>query len=128
VVRLQAAAAAIEHALRGAGSATVTPGLLAALQIEQRALDAVLARLETAPAADGEVIADPGRAQALLVQLEPLLASDDTAAGDLFAADRKLLLASFGADAMQLEHQIAAFDYPHAVETVRKMMRRTTGR
>ena len=127
VVRLQAAAAAIELALRGTGPAEVTPGLLAALQIEQRALDAVLARLETAPAADGEVIADPGRAQALLEQLEPLLASDNTVAGDLFAADRKLLLASFGADAMQLEHQIAAFDYPRAVETVRKIMRRTDG-
>ncbi len=61
--------------------------------------------------------------RAVLAQLEPLLASDDTAAGDLFAANRALLQASFGAAATQLERQIGAFDYPAALATLRGLMR-----
>ena len=71
--------------------------------------------------AAGGFAADPERAQAVLAQLEPLLASDDTAAGELFAAHRALLLASFGAEAMQLERQLAAFDFPQALDTARAM-------
>ncbi|MFH1872313.1 MAG: hypothetical protein ABIK82_01835, partial [Pseudomonadota bacterium] len=60
-------------------------------------------------------------------QLEPLLASDDTAAGELFAAHRALLLASFGAEAMQLERQLAAFDFPQGLQTVRAMLSGSAG-
>ncbi len=63
-------------------------------------------------------------AGALLAQLEPLLACDDTAAGDLFAANRPLLLASFGAGAMKLGGQMADFDYPAALATLRELMLR----
>ncbi|MCM2309738.1 MAG: hypothetical protein NDI91_19970, partial [Sulfuritalea sp.] len=58
----------------------------------------------------------------VLAQLESLLARDDTAAGELFASHRALLLASFGAEAMQLERQLAAFDFPLALDTVRSMI------
>ncbi|MDZ4252433.1 MAG: hypothetical protein U1A72_07645, partial [Sulfuritalea sp.] len=98
------------------------PGLLATLQTEQGALDAVLARVAATPVDAGGFAADPERAQAVLAQLEPLLASDDTAAGELFAAHRALLLASFGAEAMQLERQLAAFDFPQALGTARSMI------
>ena len=120
-IRLQAAAAAIEYALRDADAPATLPGLLATLQTAQAELDAVLAHVATTPVDAGGFAADPARAQAVLAQLEPLLASDDTAAGELFAAHRALLLASFGAEAMQLERQLAAFDFPQALDTVRAM-------
>ncbi len=125
-IRLQAAAAAIEYALRDADAPALLPGLLpgmlATLQSEQGALDEVLARVAATPVDAGGFAADPERAQAVLAQLEPLLASDDTAAGELFAAHRALLLASFGAEAMQLERQLAAFDFPQGLQTVRAMV------
>ena len=67
---------------------------------------------------------DPGRAMVVLKQLEPLLATDDTRAADLFEANRPLLLATLGAAAQQLERQVAAFDYPGALVTVREMLRK----
>ncbi len=121
-IRLQAAAAAIEYALRDADAPATLPGLLASLQSAQTELDAVLARVAATPVDAGGFAADPERAQAVLAQLEPLLASDDTAAGELFAAHRALLLASFGAEAMQLERQLAAFDYPQALDTARNLI------
>ncbi|MDO8788278.1 MAG: PAS domain S-box protein [Sulfuritalea sp.] len=125
--RLQAAAEALERALRSAAPAATWPALLDALQTEQSALDAVLALLpDVPPCVDGGGVADPGRARAVLKQLRPLLASDDTAAGDLFEAHRPLLVATLGADAMQLGRQMAAFDYPAALATLREMMRRQT--
>ena len=126
-IRLQAAAAAIEYALRDADAPATLPGLLASLQSAQTELDAVLARVAATPVDAGGFAAAPERAQAVLAQLEPLLASDDTAAGELFAAHRALLLASFGAEAMQLERQLAAFDFPQALQTVRAMLSGSAG-
>lgn len=85
---------------------------------------AVSAGLSEAPASGDEGAADPLRAQAVLAQLEPLLASDDTAAGDLFAANSALLLATHGAAAMQLGRQVGEFDYPAALATLRELMLR----
>ena len=47
-----------------------------------------------------------------------------TRAGDLFEANRPLLLATLGADALPLERQVAAFDYPGALATLREMLRK----
>ncbi|MCX7149459.1 MAG: PAS domain S-box protein, partial [Rhodocyclales bacterium] len=121
VIRLQKTAAALELALRSAAPAETWPDLLEALQTEQSALDAVLALLPAAQSGAGEVAADPVRARAVLKQLEPLLASDDTRAGDLFEANQLLLLATLGAEAKQLGRQIARFDFPAALATLRKM-------
>ncbi len=66
---------------------------------------------------------DLGRALAVLGQMEPLLARDDTRAGDLFDAHRPLLLATLDTAAVQLEHQLATFDYPGALATLREMLR-----
>ncbi len=125
-VRIQGAAVALELGMRNAAAPAVLAGLLDGLQAEQGALDGALAQLPD-PAAGGseggEFAADPGRARAVLARLEPLLARDDTAAGDLFAANRALLLASFGAGAMQLGRQIGDFDYPAALATLRELMR-----
>ncbi len=80
-----------------------------------------------APDAAGELVPDRGRVRTLLQQMEPLLASDDTRAGDLFEANRPLLSATLGAAAAQLERQVAAFDYPRALVTLRKIIRDTPG-
>ncbi|MCX7180954.1 MAG: ATP-binding protein, partial [Proteobacteria bacterium] len=69
------------------------------------------------------VVPDPGRAREVLKQMEPLLASDDTRAGDLLEANCLLLRTTFGTAAMQLERQVATFDYPGALATLRKIIR-----
>jgi CheY-like chemotaxis protein len=117
---LHAAALALELGLRNAES-TRLPELLAALQAEQAALDAVLAQLpETA--AGGALAPNPARARAVLEQLTHLLARDDTETGNLFESNRQLLLATHGTQAMQLGRQVAAFNYPAALETVRALL------
>jgi len=120
---LHAAALAFEQALRGHETASV-PELVASLQTEMQALDAVLAQVPAAET-DGVPVPDLVRARALLEQMAPLLGRDDTAAGDLFERSRPLLLATYGAVAMQLGRQVAAFDYPGALSTVRDLLRQT---
>ncbi|MDO8786769.1 MAG: ATP-binding protein [Sulfuritalea sp.] len=80
---------------------------------------------EQTPDSPAAAAPDPARAMAVLKQLEPLLASDDTRAGDLFIANRPLLLATFGAEATPLERQVAAFDYPGALATLRAIILKT---
>ena len=122
-VRIQAAVAAVEVALRGATSDASLPELLDALQKEQEALDQVLARLPPeASEARGEREFDPGRALTVLDELEQLLARDDTAAGELFSANQSLLMAIPGATARTLGRQVASFDYPAARLTARDMI------
>jgi hypothetical protein len=53
-----------------------------------------------------------------------MLASDDTAAGDLFEGNRQLLQATLGLAAMQLGRQIADFNFPGALATLRKLTQR----
>jgi len=122
--RIEANADAIEQALRGGDSSSMPSRLLAALQAELDALDGVLARLVATPADAGEFAADPARAHAVLEQIEALLATDDTLAGDLFAANRSLLLATLGGEAMQLERHVVAFDYPGALTVLRALTSR----
>jgi len=100
----------------------VMPGLVASLQTEMQALDAVLAQLPEAET-DDVPAPDPERAREVLEQLESLLASDDYAAADLFEDSRLLLLATHGTAAIQLGRQVAAFDYPGAQATVRGLLR-----
>ena len=119
-IALQAAAVALETDLRS-NEASKLQALLANLQTEQTALDSVLAQLpETA--AGGALAPDPERARQVLGQLATPLASFDTVAGDLFERNRQLLLATHGATAMQLGRQMAAFDYPGALTTVRGLL------
>ncbi len=125
---VQAAAAALEGALRNAAPATDWPPLLASLQAEQSALDEALARAPETQTATGEAAADPAKVQGLLKQLEVLLARDDTAAGDLFEANRALLLASFASQAIELGRHMANFDYPRALVTLRELLPQSSGR
>ncbi|MDZ4202001.1 MAG: Hpt domain-containing protein, partial [Gallionella sp.] len=121
---LHAAALALEQAVRSNETASM-PGLVASLQTEMQALDAVLAQLPEAVI--DNVPPDPERAREVLEQLASLLASDDTAASDLFERTQPLLLATHGAPvAMELGRKVAAFDYEGALATVRSLLGRTT--
>jgi PAS domain S-box-containing protein len=66
---------------------------------------------------------DPERVLRVLEELETLLSHDDTGAGDLFEAHRPLLLAALQGNAMHLGRQLAAFDYPGALESTRELIR-----
>jgi PAS domain S-box-containing protein len=120
---LHAAAIALEQALRADETASI-PGLLATLQVEMQALRAVIGHLPEAPS-DNATPADPVRAREVLGQLVSLLVADNTAAADLFESSRPLLQATHGALVLQLGRQIAAFDYPSALATVRGLLRQT---
>ena len=116
---LHADVLALEQALRGNEMESV-PELVTSLQTELQALEAVLAQL---PEAVANAAPNPGRAREVLEQLAPLLASDDSAASDLFESSRPLLLATHGAAVVQLERRVAAFDYPGALAAVRALLR-----
>lgn len=78
---------------------------------------------DPAPDTSSRLAPDLVGAHTVLAQLEPLLQTDDTAAGDLFATNRRVLLDVLGADALQLERHMAAFDYPAALATLRELIR-----
>jgi PAS domain S-box-containing protein len=123
---LHVAALALEQVLRGHEMAAI-PERVATLQTEMQALDAVLAQL---PEAATDIVPAPDleRARAVLEQLAPLLAIDDTAAADLFEPNRPLLLATYGTAALQLGRQVVAYDFPGALTTVRDLLRQTPER
>ncbi len=62
------------------------------------------------------------QAREVLVRLETLLANDDTSANGLFTESESLLLSFFAASAERLGQQIAAFDYPSALQTIESML------
>jgi PAS domain S-box-containing protein len=119
---IQSAAARLEQSLQTSGVAPVS--LLDALQTELTGLEAVLASLGDAPDAGEASPADPVGAYRALRQLEPLLAVDDTAAGRVFETNRPILIATHGEAASQLGRQMADYDYPNALATVRELLRR----
>lgn len=131
-MRIQEAALALELALRNAAAPAALAALLDTLQAGQGALDGTLAQLPDVAAGvseGGELVADPERARSVLARLEPLLTCDDTALADLFEANRSLLLATHGSEAVQLGRQIDYFDYfdyydyPAALATLRELLR-----
>ena len=122
-VGLQAAAVAMESALRAGDTETTLPALLDTLQAEQCALNELLARLPAAPDQRGAPVDDPGQARAVLEQMEALLARHDTAACELFDAHASLLRRTLGAEGVQLERYLANYDYPDALAIVRGLIR-----
>jgi two-component system sensor histidine kinase/response regulator len=121
-IHVQAAAEAVESALRAADPAETVAKLLDVLELRQQALDDVLEGLRAAAGDGRDTAGDPGRARQVLEKLERLLARDDTAAGELFEANAPLLLATLDAEAMQLGRLLAAFDYPAALAAVRELL------
>jgi hypothetical protein len=86
-----------------------------------------MARLAMPTNQKGEGVADVTRAKSVMSALCKLLASDDTEAGNLFESHRELLLATLGAAASTAERQLASFDYPGALQTLRAAQQQPSG-
>jgi two-component system sensor histidine kinase/response regulator len=124
---IQQAAKALEAHLRrhGAGEADEGLQLMDAVRAGQRQLHAALARLPQAAAPVLDV--DPAAARDTLRRLAPLLAADDTTANSLYRESESRLLATFGESAARLGEQIAVFDYPAALKTLKLLSTQAGG-
>ena len=92
--------------------------------IEERRQGAAVLRHDLDAGARLAFAVGPDGAHAILDQLARLLAADDTAASDLFDTHRALLVASCGPQAATLGRQMADYDYPAALVTVRALAAR----
>ena len=124
-LRLQAAAAELETAARrheDAGTlrrrAGAVAGELDGLVSALRAVLPVTAPVAGSGAVDWLLIAD------VLARLEPLVASGNTAANQLYEEEAEVLTAACGEDACTLGRQLGDFDYDEALTTVRGLRAR----
>ncbi len=113
------AAVALEQALRDKRPLEAMTAELTALRLSQQALEQVLAQLPEAPDVAAEVAPDLATVRAVLAQLQTLLARFDTASADVFNTHRASLLAVLGSDGQTLATQLANFDYPGALKTLK---------
>ena len=95
---------------------------LDALQHASRVLFGGLGRLPDPSPPGAASDTDRARALDLLRDMAPMVASDNTAAGELFETHRKLLLTSLGPQALTLGRELAAFDYPAALVTLGELL------
>jgi PAS domain S-box-containing protein len=123
---LQQAAAALEHALRNQDGTETLGALCQALRHEGEALFAALTGMPSAlqlpPAMPGPApgtLADDTAMHAALKRLDALIASDDTAAVDLFDALREPITAIIGAAAVTLGRQLQDYDFAAALASLR---------
>jgi two-component system sensor histidine kinase/response regulator len=109
-------ASELEAAMRADQDRAVIDDLAAALEREQalvaRAVDA-LVQAESTPASD------LASAQATLDHIDALLRSDDTHAGQVVHEASATLRSVLGPAAEEMLRQVAAFDYPEALVTLR---------
>jgi hypothetical protein len=78
-------------------------------------LASMMATTEPAPAFNQEQVAQ------VLDRMEELLAIEDSAVNDLFAANHALLAVALGPQARLLRHQVDVFDYADALATIRSL-------
>jgi len=119
--RLEAAAGTVELALRDGRRDSARTLLLDDLRTALHALLDFIRGLPSLEPEKPEIEADAGRARAVLAELEPLLAADDIAVGELFEAQRGLLAATLGDDMRALAIAIERFDFPAALAQVRTL-------
>jgi len=119
LTRLRESAAALETALRqDKPQAELTP-LLGSCHGELEALNTALSGLAVEIGSSPAMRAEPARMQELMNRLESLLAQDDTAANELFAASHALLRPVLGETTDQLGRQIENFDYQAALASLK---------
>ncbi|MBS0355018.1 MAG: response regulator [Proteobacteria bacterium] len=125
ITRLQAAAPALEGALRD-GSSMPSGELVvqaAALEADFVALCQALKDVLPAAAAPSSALApvqvDWQQLRQVAARLQALLAEYDLAGSSLYREHRALFAAAFGEHAATLERQIADFDFDHALTTLR---------
>ena len=121
-LRLQAAAAELETAARRREDVEV---LGRAADVVAAELDRLVASLRdvlpaTAPAEDAGAV-DWLQVADVLARLEPLVASGNTAANQLYEEEAEVIAAACGDGARTLGRQLADFDYDEALGTVRDL-------
>ena len=115
---LQALAAELDRAIRDRLAADIDR-LIAAVEVEQRALIAALRAALPAAADVPPVEVDGPQARAVLARLEALLAVDDMQASAVLRESAALLRAVLGNEAAKLERQMGNFDFPGALALLR---------
>ena len=118
---VQEAAAALEAALRVPVDRPRVEQLMLALKHGTETLFGRLAALNPVPGKSETARADRVQAQQVLAELEPLIASDDTAACERYEAARALLTATLGAEAITLGRHLEAFDFPAALACLHRL-------
>ncbi len=95
--------------------------LLAAISLEQSNLHEALKILSPERPREPVVEVDPERLKDVMRRLDTLLDQADTMANQLFLEQGPLLHAAFGADAERLGRCIESFDYPGALERLKRL-------
>ncbi|MDP2786300.1 MAG: PAS domain S-box protein [Sulfurimicrobium sp.] len=119
LTRLSDSAKALETTLRQNKAKPELTPLVDACQGELAALRVALSELAVESNASLEIPANPAQAQEIMDRLETFLASDDTAANELFTASHALLRQTLGDTADLLGRQIENFDYQAALVILR---------
>ncbi|MBI2307638.1 MAG: PAS domain S-box protein [Rhodocyclales bacterium] len=121
---LEAAAAALEAALRDGQPATAIDAALNGVDHHLSALTTALrAALPEAAVPAPAAGSAPPDVDALLAQLETLLARDDALANRAFAESAAVLQQAFGVEFVALEQAIEAYDYAAALQRLRALRR-----
>ena len=117
---VQAAAAALETALRDHRPRGEVDPQLAALDSKLSAMIAALERaLPPDPASAALAQVDPEKVKAVCTQLEALLTEDNAEAGDVMDANADLLNAAFPAHYRRIDDAIRGFDFEAALGALR---------
>jgi PAS domain S-box-containing protein len=126
---ISSAADVLEARLReGIAADGITPAISALeAQLEDlltalRPLISDMPESSAEPAAATEV--DPAELNKVLMQLESLLAHDDTAANNILTASAPLLRQTFGNQLKALEQKLESYDYPAALRLLRELKAR----
>ncbi|MBI5608689.1 MAG: PAS domain S-box protein [Deltaproteobacteria bacterium] len=114
------AAVALEAALRD-GETEWLHGLVDDLSDAIVALEGAVNLVPGQPP-PAPIAADRKKAELVLLQMEVLLAGDDTMASDLDLTNRPMLMATYGSPVQALGTRLAAFDFPAALVAVRELL------
>jgi PAS domain S-box-containing protein len=123
---LQQQAGELEMALRSDQDDTPIADLIARIRSTGEAFATVVGQIASAETPAAAAAADPLATSSALRQLEPLLATGDVAAADIFRQHAAILRATLPAVAMgRLEQCMASFDFPAALTLVRDLLATT---
>jgi two-component system sensor histidine kinase/response regulator len=115
---IQALAAKLEGAIRGAADAPTIAMLIDALEVE---LGTLAGRLEAVPETVPDSLpVDLAQTHAVLTELETLLVDDDMRSNGVFERNRSLILTALGPHAEEIGRHLAGFHYDRALATLRQ--------
>jgi len=125
-IGIQQASIALEKIVRGTSDNPETTIAVAQLHAELGSFFDLMSALEKSDDRSGQFRGkvDLGKTREILMELQTLLAMDDTYAGELFETHREVLIATIKIDAIELDKQLAEFNYPDALVLVRSLIQR----